>query len=84
MQEFLTGAMSSAMGMSNPHDPIKALWEGYNTAIRNKDFSNAEYYYDQWEKQCEKLVKLELEAKKVKAAADEPKPRPVKPKDAIK
>lgn len=68
------------MGMSNPHDPITALWQGYNSAIARGDFSSAEEYYDRWEKQCEKLVTAEVQAKKIKAAADEPKPKQLKPK----
>lgn len=73
------------MGMNNPHDPITALWQGYNSSISRGDYSTAEYYYDQWEKQCEKLVTAELQAKKIKAAADEPKPKKIRPKsDTLK
>lgn len=79
------------MAMNNPHEPEKALWEAYinNMNAFKRDSNdknakeNADYYYDQWEKQCEKAVRRELEDKKIKAAADEPKtkkPNKIKPK----
>lgn len=77
------------MAMNNPHNPEKALWDAYISnmnAFKSSDSrdkvakENADYYYDQWEKQCEKAVRRELEDKKIKASADEPKPKKIKPK----
>lgn len=72
------------MGMSNPHDPITALWQGYNAAMNRGDHGTAAEYYDRWEKQCEKLVTAELQAKKIKAAADEPKMKVNPKKDSLR
>lgn len=75
------------MGMNNPHNPEQALWDAYtgwaeklksdphNDGVRG----NAEYYYGQWEKQCEKRVKEALRDHKVKETAGDKMPK-VKPK----
>lgn len=66
--------------MNNPHDPVGALWKGYMDAMAADNKGDADYYYDQWEKLCEKLVRSEMDTKKIKASADEPKSKKVKPK----
>jgi hypothetical protein len=74
--------------MNNPHDPAKILWDCYirhmNIHVENNFLPEAKEtaheYYDRWEKQCEKQLKLELAAKRLEEAVKEPKEKKIKPK----
>jgi hypothetical protein len=76
------------MGMQNPHNPEKTLWDAYMSWTdkwkndpHNMDAkSSADYYYEQWEKQCEKQVTFEIREKRIKETAGDRVSRITKPR----
>lgn len=75
------------MGMNNPHNPEKVLWDAYidwmNTFQKDPHNSSAkesaDYYFDQWMKQTEKRVVEEFSRQRIKETAGDKMPK-VKPK----
>jgi hypothetical protein len=46
------------MGMRNPHDPAKELWDAYSENAKIGNRSDAEYYLDRYFNLLEKKVTI--------------------------